>query len=764
MANTQTVEVKIKALIDSGPTEKNLRELKKLMRELPADSKGFKTAQQAANDFSDTIKTAKGQSQDWVDALGSAPGPIGAIARGYDQLTSSTNKWGLAWKATGIGILVALVGQLVMAFTSNEKAMKKLEPIMIGFEQILGGIFEALEPVFNTIVDLAISAMPLLIKSIGALYTAFVALGSFLKNFFVVQFKNFQAFGKILKGAFTLDVDMIKEGVSDITNNIKEGVNNVVDDTKNAWNNFNEGAAKTTKTQKKNLEAQTDEHKKWLDEQKAIYDDAEKARQANLDKQKAIALQSAKTEQEKLDIEKKYAQDSYNSKKKLLEDQQKLYPKDSKEYKNYTTQLIALDADYINKKTEFRSKDKEQEQKDFNDIVKSAQEANKRKVDDLTSTYGLLKEKYGENSKEARAAQDAIFAAQAEGLENEKKLYEGKKELTKEETTRLEDIKTAQKNLTNLVETENTRRLKSDLDTALKTAEAKKKETDTLFAENMRKAEGDLAAQQSLLDAKKAADEKYYTEQLAREGLTAEQIKAIKDKQLADAQANADAQIAIEQKKFDAQQKLLQAIASTLNAVADLAGKNTIAGKALAVAATSINTFAAIAGQLRAFAGVPIPGYAIVQAVATGLVGFKAVADIIKTPVPGASGGGGGTGAASGTAVPKPRGMATGGLVEGMGGPKSDLIPAMLSNGESVINAQSTSMFRPLLSSINAIGGGKRFADGGLSVGSFSQDQALSQLQTMMNTQQTPIKTYVVASDMSNQQMLDRNIKTRSTL
>jgi hypothetical protein len=108
--------------------------------------------------------------------------------------------------------------------------------------------------------------------------------------------------------------------------------------------------------------------------------------------------------------------------------------------------------------------------------------------------------------------------------------------------------------------------------------------------------------------------------------------------------------------------------------------------------------------------------------------------------------------------------MATGGLVQGIGGPKSDLIPAMLSNGESVINAQSTSMFRPLLSSINAIGGGKRFADGGLAVGSFSQDQALSQLTNMMNFQQAPIKTYVVASDMSNQQMMDRNIKDRSTL
>ena len=301
----------------------------------------------------------------------------------------------------------------------------------------------------------------------------------------------------------------------------------------------------------------------------------------------------------------------------------------------------------------------------------------------------------------------------------------------------------------------------------MKTAEEGKKAKDTEFADKMKRAGDDYALQQQILDQKLEQDKIYYEKLLAQENLTAEQRKKIQDDQTANAKMNAEAQITIEQKKFDAQQKLLMAIAAALNAVADIAGKNTATGKALAVAATLINTYAAIAGQLRASTASPgaaIPGYAIVQAVATGLVGFKAVADIIKTPVPGANGGGGGTGAASGTSVPKPRGMATGGLVQGMGGPKSDLIPAMLSNGESVINAQSTSMFRPLLSSINAIGGGKRFADGGLAVGSFSQDQALTQLQNSMNFQQPPIKTYVVASEMSNQQMMDRNIKTRSTL
>lgn len=64
-----------------------------------------------------------------------------------------------------------------------------------------------------------------------------------------------------------------------------------------------------------------------------------------------------------------------------------------------------------------------------------------------------------------------------------------------------------------------------------------------------------------------------------------------------------------------------------------------------------------------------------------------------------------------------------GSMVSGSGTGRSDSVNARLSNGESVINARSTSMFKPLLSAINAAGGGRRldgsysgstFADGGV--------------------------------------------------
>jgi hypothetical protein len=92
-------------------------------------------------------------------------------------------------------------------------------------------------------------------------------------------------------------------------------------------------------------------------------------------------------------------------------------------------------------------------------------------------------------------------------------------------------------------------------------------------------------------------------------------------------------EVAIKQNEIDKKATLerighLNAYADASMAVAQLVGQQTAEGKALAIAASLISTYAAIAGQLKAFSGVPIPGYAIAQAIATGAVGLAQVANI----------------------------------------------------------------------------------------------------------------------------------------
>lgn len=118
-----------------------------------------------------------------------------------------------------------------------------------------------------------------------------------------------------------------------------------------------------------------------------------------------------------------------------------------------------------------------------------------------------------------------------------------------------------------------------------------------------------------------------YERQNARD--SAREIKRISDESIRDKEIKAQAEM-----------DLLKAVGVALGEVSDILGRETATGKALAIASTLINTYSAIAGQLAAFSGVPIPGYAIVQAVTTGLVGFKAVKNILSTKVPGKGGGG----------------------------------------------------------------------------------------------------------------------------
>ena len=107
----------------------------------------------------------------------------------------------------------------------------------------------------------------------------------------------------------------------------------------------------------------------------------------------------------------------------------------------------------------------------------------------------------------------------------------------------------------------------------------------------------------------------------------------------------AEAKKEIAQKEFDFQMTIAEGIANGLDTLADIAGKQTAAGKALAIASTVIKT---IQGGIAAFTGmvssIPGPvGIALGAVAAAGVVasGVKAVKQITAVKVPGASGGGG---------------------------------------------------------------------------------------------------------------------------
>ena len=205
-------------------------------------------------------------------------------------------------------------------------------------------------------------------------------------------------------------------------------------------------------------------------------------------------------------------------------------------------------------------------------------------------------------------------------------------------------------------------------------------------------------------------------------------------------------------------------LAGTIVSLGKILNKQGEENKALALSEAIINTYLGITQVWGGESVLPEPFATIQKVAATILVagsGFKSVQGISNTPV--RSGGGSGGLSSSSAGVPRPRGLANGGVV-GIGTGTSDSVPALLSTGETVINARSSRIFQPYLSAMNSYGGGSRFNNGGVVGLDQIQGLAASSLNNAQNTLSKPIQAYVVSQDMTNQQMFDRAQKTRSTI
>jgi hypothetical protein len=107
----------------------------------------------------------------------------------------------------------------------------------------------------------------------------------------------------------------------------------------------------------------------------------------------------------------------------------------------------------------------------------------------------------------------------------------------------------------------------------------------------------------------------------------------------------AAAEIKIEEDKRNAQLATLDAVGAGIGNLANLIGQNTAAGKALAIAAATIDTYAATASQFNAASKNPItvinPAYPYIIAASSLVAGIARVRQIASVKVPNSSGGGG---------------------------------------------------------------------------------------------------------------------------
>ena len=298
----EKIEVDLEVNSNLEPTIANLKLLKKQLKETAAGSAEFNKISAAIRDMDDAIKDASATSDDFAGMLENASGPLGMLGKGLRGAQTAFSSFNGALKMSVIGILVTAIGGLVAAFTKSETAMKKLQPLFIAMEKILGGIFRAFEPVLDAFIEMATSALPYITKGIGMFYSGLYSLFTLVKNVGV-------SVGKILKGVFTLDFDALKEGAAGIKDAFT-GVAKTFDDT---YKRFEAGTKEQTKIEKENADeraknaADAAAKKKAADEKAAA--EAEKIRQENLKKAEAAdaveleAFKATLTEREKSEYE-----------------------------------------------------------------------------------------------------------------------------------------------------------------------------------------------------------------------------------------------------------------------------------------------------------------------------------------------------------------------------------------------------------------------------------------------------------------------------
>jgi len=143
--------------------------------------------------------------------------------------------------------------------------------------------------------------------------------------------------------------------------------------------------------------------------------------------------------------------------------------------------------------------------------------------------------------------------------------------------------------------------------------------------------------------------------ELDRLGATEEQKQSIIDfyngKRLDNKIALDKAEVEIDKNTAKAKQENLAKVGNALSSFSEIAGKETAAGKALAIASTLIQTYQSAQSSYASLAGIPIVGPALGVAAAGAAVfaGMKQIQNIKKTKVP--KGGGGGGASAGGASV-----------------------------------------------------------------------------------------------------------------
>lgn len=663
---------------------------KELQDKINAVTKELKGAEEATGRFNrnvgnyeNAIKSVFGNNQLVAGIQAVRNGVIG-VSKAFDLLKSHP-------VIAVISVITALFLKLANSAKNNEEQYVKLQQVLAPLKMAMDGITRVVE----SIVDVFLSAAQAVTGLVGA-FLDFIGVGDSINQ-------NSKDYIELEKQK----LDLANKERSDLVENAKLSME------------ASDLRAKSAQKDKYSAE----ERIQFLNEA--------------IDKEKAMADNELEQAKQRLEIAKKEAERTKNSKEvndELAQAEANLY----NVQKEYNTKIRELYSQRSEAQTKLNQEEEQrlqlvQERSDKelaamralrdseNALIKDSFEKQKADInasyDDQIADLKKRMETEENLTTEAKAAMSATIAnlekqrdaelaevneeSIREKLEQEADYIRQKLELATEGDYQEYDLKAKLLKKEMEIELSNTEltaeqkklieaRYQKKLDEMTSEHEREKQEKAMKAFElelSNRLAEAKIAGEDELQveleNAKKRLDTLQQLEGESDAEFKARQLEA-QQEYLDAQQAIADREVEIQRTKYEAIEQITGALSGLFEELGESNKTFTILSKTLALAEIAINTGKAISSAVAASAG-------------KGLFGLAEIATLVTTII---------SNMTAAIGIVNSAKFANGGLVEGSGTGTSDSIPAMLSNGESVMTARATSMFAPLLSAINVAGGG----------------------------------------------------------
>lgn len=662
---------------------------KELQDKINAVTKELKGAEEATGRFNrnvgnyeNAIKSVFGNNQ-LVAGIQAVRNGIIGISKAFDLLKSHP-------VIAVISVITALFLKLANSAKNNEEQYVKLQQVLAPLKMAMDGITRVVE----SIVDVFLSAAQAVTGLVGA-FLDFIGVGDSINQ-------NSKDYIELEKQK----LDLANKERSDLVENAKLSM------------------------EASDLRAKSAQRDKYSAEERIQF--LNKA----IDKEKAMADNELEQAKQRLEIAKKEAERTKNSKEvndELAQAEANLYNV-QKEYNTKTRKLYSQRSEAqtkLNQEEEQRLQlvqersDKElaamralrdSENALIADSVEKQRAAINSSYDDQIADLRKRMETEENLTDQARAAMSATIEnlekkrtaelaelneeSIREKLEQEAAYIEQRLQLATEGTIQEYSLKAEQLKKEKEIELSNTKltaeqkqliedSYQKKLDEMTSEYERKKQEKamEALELELSNrlaaaKIAGEDELQVELENAKKRLDSLQQLEGESDAEFKARQLEA--QQEYLDAKEElAQREIEIEQAKFEAASQITGALSGLFDQLGEDNKAFMILSKTLALAEVAINTGKAISSAVAEAAKGPFGIAKAVSLIAMIISNMTTAIGIINSAK-----------------------FADGGLVEGPGTGTSDSIPAMLSNGESVMTARATSMFAPLLSAINVAGGG----------------------------------------------------------